>query len=297
MNTKILRILPLAIFGLLVIATASAEPVIKNQTYGEYHYVLFTRPELNIAIYNWTVDGIPVKSDTSENWFIKNWTEANQGLHSITAAGRNSSGGYVWYRWVINITPVYYPDYEIWITNWSEENYSVKAVTIAVTFDPSTIRVNSVRPLAETGDIISLLFGPTMASSIDNVAGTVNITIAAPFPVFSRTLPTVYLAKINYSLVGNQLVPMQRFDFNTQIMDWNNTVRQLNYYAFTGPNPPYNAKADNIIDTQDIWIIADCLKYNQIGCEKRKMIGKSPVDIGDVVVTSQRVGQTFYHNW
>jgi len=71
----------------------------------------------------------------------------------------------------------------------------------------------------------------------------------------------------------------------------------LNYYAFTGPNPPYNAKADNIIDIQDIWIIADCLKYNQIGCEKRKMIGEGPVDIGDVVVTGQRVGQTFYHNW
>lgn len=297
MNTKILRILPLAIIGLLAM-TAAGEPIIKNQSYGEYHYVLFAKPELNITIYDWTVDGIPVKSNTAENWLFKNWIEADQRVHNITAVGRNSSGWSIWNRWAINITPDNYPDYEIWITNWSEENYSVKAITINVTFDPIAIQVNSVKPLEETGDIIFLLFGPTMTNSIDNIAGTVNITITAPMPVFTGMLPTVYAAKINYSLVGNQLVSMQRFDFSMNIMDWNNTVHQLNYYSFTGPNPPYNPIADNVIDIQDLLALADCLKQDRIDCQKIKVTGGGgPVDIGDLVITAQNINQTFYHKW
>lgn len=297
MNTKVLRILPLAIFGLLAITAVSAEPVIKNQTYGEYHYVLFARSELNITIYDWTVDGILVKNNTAENWLIKNWTEADQGLHDITAVGKNFSGGYIRYRWVVNVTPVYYPDYEIWITNWSEENYSVKAITLIVTFDPSVLRVNYIKPLVETGDIISLFFGPTMTNSIDNVAGMVNITVTTPVPVFAKILPTVYVTKINYSLTGNQLVPMQRFDFSMKITDWNNTVHQMNYYTFTGPNPPYNAKADNVIDKQDLLVVAECLEQNRVDCKKRKMAGGELVDIRDIVMMGQRIGQTFYHKW
>jgi hypothetical protein len=219
------------------------------------------------------------------------------GLHNITVVGRNSSGGYVWNKWVVNITSNNYPDYEIWITNWSEVNYSVKMIAVNVSFDPRVISVNSVRPLEETGDIISLLFGPQMISSIDNIAGTVNITLTAPLAVFSQTLPTVYVAKINYSLIGNQPTPMQRFDFSINIMDWNNTVYQLDYYSFTGPNPPYNAKMDNIIDIKDLLAIADCFEQDRLDCQKRKMIDEGLVDLRDIVITAQRINQTFYHDW
>ncbi|MBU4579908.1 hypothetical protein KKB43_02735 [Patescibacteria group bacterium] len=255
------------------------------------------RSELNITAYDWTIDGISVKSNASENWLIKNWTEVDQGLHNITVVGRNFSGGSAWNRWVVNITPVYYPDYEIWITNWSEKNDSLKAIKLAVTFDPKIIRVNYIKPLAETGDIMSLLFGLTMVNNIDNAAGTVNITITAPIPVFTGILPTAYVAKINYSLIDNQPVPMQRFDFNIQIVDWNNTIHQWDYYTFTGPNPPYNAKADNVINTRDVAMVADCLEQSRIDCKKVKMIGGGLVDIGDLVITGQKVGQTFYHKW
>lgn len=273
----------------------NAERIVKNQSFGGsgYNYVLFAKPELGIINYDWLVDGQIVKNNTEENWYIKKWNESDLGLHNVTVIGKNITGNNIWYRWAINITPVYYPDYEIWITNWSRDNYTLRTIVINLTYDPGVIQINTIASLSETGtgEIYSYLNMPLTISRIDNARGVANITVITLLPIYSDRLPGAYVAKINYSLRPGKIVPMQRFDFDMQLWDWSNNVHKLNIYGFTGPNPPVNMKPDNEIDIFDLVLTGQCIDTGAgYPCEKK-------TSMSDMNSVKQSFGQAFSHNW
>ncbi len=295
-----MRTICVLIIAFLLVIPANAETIVSNQTVGEWFYFLSVNPIYgDNIIYTWSIDNITVVNQEQGRYFwIQNWT--SEGPHEVLVIVENATGASMWRKWFVNVSassaccenPFY-------IVPWM--NMSVERITVDISFDSRFIQVNSIKPVEEMGDILQLLSNPTMISTINNAAGSVNITITPPV-IAHLDNQSVYVAKINYTLISTTR-PFQTFDFKVNLYEENNPVPKVwDYYALSNVNPSYNAITDNVINMSDILQLGECFGSIDLisqKCRESNFVNGTEFDVRNIVylVKKNLYGSSLGHRW